>query len=296
MITAPPPPNEKERLRALQSYEILDTEPEAAFDDLTELASQLCGAPVALVSLLDAHRQWFKSHHGLDASETPRDLAFCAHAILKPGPLVVPDALADERFRDNPLVTGEPRVRAYAGVPLVDPDGHALGTLCVIDHAPRTFTPEALEVLQRLGRQVVAQLQLRRALRHARESAETQSRFLANMSHEIRTPLNGVIGLTGLLLDTHLATQQRELVATVRDCGEHLLALVDDILDYSKLEAGKLVLESTAFDLKALAERALAMVESASSPRKRLISGLADFFISSTFAVVMPNSSAATIA
>ena len=262
MITAPPPPNEKERLRALQSYEILDTEPEAAFDDLTELASQLCGAPVALVSLLDAHRQWFKSHHGLDASETPRDLAFCAHAILKPGPLVVPDALADERFRDNPLVTGEPRVRAYAGVPLVDPDGHALGTLCVIDHAPRTFTPEALEVLQRLGRQVVAQLQLRRALRHARESAETQSRFLANMSHEIRTPLNGVIGLTGLLLDTPLVTQQRELVATVRDCGEHLLALVDDILDYSKLEAGKLVLESTAFDLKALAERALAMVES----------------------------------
>ena len=262
MMSAPLPANEKDRLEALRAYEVLDTGPEQAFDDLTAIAARVCGTPIALVSLVDAHRQWFKSRHGLDATETPRELAFCAHAIQQREPLVVPDAEADARFFDNPLVRGEPRVRAYAGVPLVDPDGHALGTLCVIDHAPHEFPPEVLEVLQRLGRQAVAQLQLRRALRAAHEAAEAKSTFLANMSHEIRTPMNGVIGLTGLLLDAGLAAPQRELVATVHDCGEHLLALVDDILDYSKLEAGKVVLESVPFDLKELAERALAMVES----------------------------------
>ena len=262
MICAPLPANEKARLEALRACDVLDTDPELAFDDLTELAARICGTPIALVSLVDVHRQWFKSRHGLGATQTPRDVAFCAHAILQPGPLVVADAAADERFHDNPLVTGEPYVRAYAGVPLVDPDGHALGTLCVIDHAPHQFAPEVIDALQRLGRQAVAQLQLRRSRDAALQAAETKSRFLANMSHEIRTPLNGVIGLTGLLLDTELAAQQRELVATVRDCGEHLLALVDDILDYSKLEAGKVALESVPFDLKALAERVLAMVES----------------------------------
>jgi signal transduction histidine kinase/ActR/RegA family two-component response regulator len=267
MIPAPLPPDEKERLEALRACDVLDTDPELPFDDLTELAARICGTPIALVSLVDAHRQWFKSRHGLDATETPRDLAFCAHAILQPGPLVVPDASADERFHDNPLVTGAPHVRAYAGVPLVDPDGHALGTMCVIDHAPRQFTPEVLDALQRLGRQAVAQLQLRRSRDAAVQAAEAKSRFLANMSHEIRTPLNGVIGLTGLLLDTELAPPQREMVATVRDCGEHLLALVDDILDFSKLEAGKVALESVPFDLQALAERALAMVESQASAK-----------------------------
>jgi CheY-like chemotaxis protein len=134
--------------------------------------------------------------------------------------------------------------------------------MCVIDHAPHAFSAEVLDSLQCLGRQAVAQLQLRRARDAALAASETKSRFLANMSHEIRTPLNGVIGLTGLLLDSELAPPQRELAATVRDCGGHLLAVVDDILDYSKLEAGKLALESVSFDLRELAERAIAMLGS----------------------------------
>ena len=175
MISAPTPDTEPERLVTLRKYVILDTDPEQAFDDLTALASQICGTPIALVSLVDADRQWYKSHHGLDATETPRDLAFCAHAILKPDALfLIPDAHEDPRFADNPLVTGAPRVRAYAGVPLVSPEGHALGTLCVVDHEPRALSSAQQDALVRLGRQVVAQLELRRQVREAREARDAR--------------------------------------------------------------------------------------------------------------------------
>ncbi len=163
--------NENERLAALRGLGILDTPSEVAFDDLTQLAAFICGTPVALVTLVDEKRQWFKSKQGLKLCETPGEQAFCAHAILNPLQLlVVPDATADARFADNPLVTGNPNIRFYAGVPLLGPGGHALGTLCVIDIVPRRLSPEQTESLYALGRQAAAQIELRRqktALEHA---------------------------------------------------------------------------------------------------------------------------------
>ncbi len=161
-MRAPLAENEPERLKALREFEILDTLPEPAFDDLTALAAHICEAPIAVISLVDEHRQWFKSKVGLDATQTPRDVAFCAHAILQPDLFVVQDALTDKRFADNPLVTSDPHIRFYAGSPLVTDEGHALGTLCVIDRVPRTLKPDQEQALRVLTRHVTLQLELRR--------------------------------------------------------------------------------------------------------------------------------------
>ena len=169
MIAAKISGQESHRLAALKSYEILDTGAEAIFDDITHLASQICGTPIALITLIDANRQWFKSKIGINTAETPRELAFCAHAINAEGILEVPDAEMDIRFADNPLVVGEPKIRFYAGMPLTNPAGHRLGTLCVIDRVPRTLTEPQREALARLGRQVVAQLEARKSLQHEKE-------------------------------------------------------------------------------------------------------------------------------
>jgi signal transduction histidine kinase/DNA-binding response OmpR family regulator len=151
MITPPLPPNEGERIAALQALQILDTPHEERFDRVTRLAQRHFGVPIAVVSLIDVNRQWFKSCQGLDATETPRDISFCGHAILQEGPLVIPDATQDPRFAGNPLVTGAPHIRAYAGQPLKGPGGHALGTLCLIDYAPRAWRPEDLASLADLA-------------------------------------------------------------------------------------------------------------------------------------------------
>jgi GAF domain-containing protein len=158
------PPNEQARLEALRSYGILDTEGEEECDAITRLAAYLCGTPIALISLVDATRQWFKSKVGLDVDETTRDVSFCAHTILQSEPLVVPDAQKDPRFSQNPLVTSNTNIRFYAGMPLRSEKGLGLGSLCVIDKTPRQLAPEQIEGLEVLGRAVVTHLQLRRAL------------------------------------------------------------------------------------------------------------------------------------
>lgn len=165
------PKNEVKRLKVLWQYDVLDTVPEEVFDDLTDLAAHICEAPVAMISLVDENRQWFKARVGTSTKETSRDISFCAHAILNDGLLVISDATKDPRFSDNPMVTGPQKIRFYAGAPLVTPDGHALGTLCVLDKQPRKLRSEQLEALRVLAHHVVSQLELRR---HARELAEAR--------------------------------------------------------------------------------------------------------------------------
>jgi signal transduction histidine kinase/ActR/RegA family two-component response regulator len=172
-MIAPLPSNESERLQALHDYEILDTEPEPSFDEITTLAADVSGCPVATISLIDQDRQWYKSRLGLDIKETPRRDAFCAHTILEEKMVVVPDATKDPRFADNPYVLGDPKVRFYAGLPLVSPGGFAVGTLCVVDLKPRELTPDQRRALDSLARHVVTMLELRRALM-ARHRAETE--------------------------------------------------------------------------------------------------------------------------
>ena len=155
--------NEADRLKALAEYHLLDSVPEQAFDDLTQLAAQICGCPIALVSVVDETRQWFKSRLGIDTTETPREHSFCAHAILEPERLmIVPDAAHDARFANNPYVTRDPHIRFYAGAPLLTQNGHAIGSLCVIDRAPRKLADPQLAALRILGRQASYLLELRR--------------------------------------------------------------------------------------------------------------------------------------
>jgi PAS domain S-box-containing protein len=411
-MKAPVPENEAQRLAALRGLNILDTPPEMAYDELTALAAHICQTPIALISLVDEDRQWFKSKVGWTAGETSREIAFCAHTILQPDLLVVPDARADERFAKNPLVTSPPAIRFYAGAPLVTAEGHALGTLCAIDHQPRELTAEQARALRALSHQVVAQLHLRKQLveqnrinaelaranetlrvvvahrqraeqalreseqrldlamrvsrqgpweadlvakrvtpstqilgfsggpasidmeefealvhpedracraaaldavlsgrtslykaeyrmrdgqgqwawvyscgqviehdssgrparmigmaldvserkraeqelKHAKETAEaasrTKSEFLAHVSHEVRTPLNAILGMNELALDTPLTQQQRKYLSVAQSAAEALLEVINDLLDYSKIEAGKLELYRAAFSLR----------------------------------------------
>ncbi|WP_245563740.1 sensor histidine kinase [Spirosoma luteum] len=182
-----PNPVESNRIDALKSYEILDSLPEQDYDDITKLASEICQTPISLISLIDETRQWFKSNHGLPIRETPRELAFCAHAIINPNEtMVVTDSREDERFAQNPLVTGDPNIVFYAGVPLVDSDGFALGSLCVIDRTVRQLSQSQLAALKTLARQVVHMLELRRANAVLKESEERYRLLSVDLDQQVQ--------------------------------------------------------------------------------------------------------------
>lgn len=172
-MTAPDPKHERQRLKVLWQYEVLDTVPEEVFDELTELAARICEAPIALISLVEEDRQWFKSKVGMSLNETSREVSFCAHAIHQADLFVVSDAAKDPRFAQNPLVIAEPRIRFYAGAPLITADGYALGTLCVIDKVPRQLRPDQQQALRILARHVISQLELRR---RSRQLAQVRAR------------------------------------------------------------------------------------------------------------------------
>ncbi len=248
--------DELNRQKALHQLELLDTPPELPFDRLTDLARRIFETPIALISLVDARRQWFKSKCGISFQETPRSISFCAYTIQGEDVLVVNDASNHPQFRDSPLVTGDPKICFYAGAPLRLKSGHAIGTLCVADTKPRSFTEKECAELRLLAELVVGEAENRilrkrvgrrtASLRLARRLAESANRaksdFLSNISHELRTPLHAILNYAKIGAKRtekgDLDTVRKDL-SKIRSSGLRLLRLLNDLLDLEKLEAGK---------------------------------------------------------
>ncbi|MBC8767766.1 GAF domain-containing protein [Arenibacter sp. BSSL-BM3] len=242
------PQNEKERIKELDSYSILDTLPESDYDNLTTIAAEICGTPISLISLIDDKRQWFKSHHGLDATETPKEYAFCGHAINTPNDVfIVQDARMDERFHDNPIVTDDPHVIFYAGVPLVTEAGLPLGTLCVIDHKPNLLSQSQIRSLTALSKQVMNLLELRRnkilleqAITELEEKNEALERFALVAAHDLKSPLINISSLAQLFQNQYketLDSEGLEMLEMIIGSSDNLIGLIEGLLHYSKAES-----------------------------------------------------------
>jgi len=229
------------------SYDILDTIEEIDYDYITSIAAEICGTPIALISLIDDKRQWFKSHQGLTATETPKDIAFCAHAINTPEkPFIVEDSRKDKRFFDNPLVTGDPHVIFYAGVPLISDEGYPLGTLCVIDNQPKQLTEKQLIALNALSGQVINLLRLRKKnlelkqlLSDLEEKNKELEHFAYIAAHDLKSPLIGISGLLNLFSKNYsgiLDQEGIELLDMISDSSDRLKRLIDGLLEYSRCD------------------------------------------------------------
>jgi len=264
----PKPFNEQERVEALKALAILDTPREIAFDRIARLAAAVMRTPVALISLVDEDRQWFKSCVGVDLESSPREIAFCAHAIMGDDILVVLDATKDPRFRDNPFVTGEAHLRFYAGAPLVTRDKFRIGTLCVLDSEPRTeVTTRELALMNDLAVMAVKEIEGRHLVRHANDVlsqqlavAEAQAsagetakaNLMAMLSHELRTPLHAIIGFSEVLSAQTMGPlgnpEYKEYAEQIRQSGVHLLGLVGTLLNFASCERGEIALNDDTVD------------------------------------------------
>lgn len=250
MLPPPVPQNEQQRLAKLQAYGVLDTLPEESFDRVTRLAADILNVPIALVSLIDSDRQWFKSKVGLAADETSREISFCGHAILGDGLFEIQDATKDERFVDNPLVTAGPEIRFYAGAPLTTPDGLNIGTLCAIDTKPRRLDERERRLLLDLSHVVVDELELRVALKDsmttiANEVSQRslQNDFVSAVTHELRTPLTSIQGALRLIEAGAFGAVSDKLTEALSIASRNsatLLNLINDLLDFQKFSAGNM--------------------------------------------------------
>lgn len=263
MINPIIPENEIERLEVLKQYEILDTFSEREYDDITFLASQICGTPISLISLLDEKRQWFKSHHGIEASETSKEIAFCAHAINEPNDImIVADSRMDHRFHDNPLVTSNPHVVFYAGVPLVTPNGFPLGTLCVIDNEPRNLTDLQIEMLKILARQLMSLMELRISLIELRKSEQkqkelniTKDKLFSIIGHDLRGPIGGFKSLLQLLISGYDLSNTESLMKMLKVTHKSASStheLLENLLEWAKSQRNEIVFSPDKLNLFAI--------------------------------------------
>ncbi len=277
MPPAPIPANEAQRLEALARYDILDTEFEESYNELAEIAAYICNTPIALITLVDKDRQWFKAVVGVDVRETPRDVAFCAHAIHSPQVLVVPDATQDQRFADNPFVLQEPHVRFYAGAPLVTRDGFILGTICAVDLCPRELSQHQIRALQVLSHQVVNQMELRLSHRRLREYAAqleklntNKDRFFSTLAHDLKTPFNAILNLTQILKeDADNLTQAdiKELAQDIHSTSEQAYRLMDNLLQWSLFETGAMRYQPAPLSLQEIAVNVISLLRPLASTK-----------------------------
>ncbi|TNC82479.1 MAG: histidine kinase [Oleiphilus sp.] len=266
MQVAEIPDNEQERLEELLKYELLDTEDEQALDELTQLASDICGVPISLISLVDEKRQWFKSRVGLDAKETSRDVAFCSHAILEDHIFEVKNALEDSRFADNPLVTEGPNIRFYAGAPLVTREGLSLGTLCVIDREPKELDARQRKALETLSKQVVRQLELRLQYRRLKRMNEEREKFYAILAHDLRSPFTGILGFSRILKESAPSLGPDKIVELsdqILNSSLTLFQLLDEILQWSQNRLGVMDCEIETHNLSELLKSSMELLDEA---------------------------------
>jgi signal transduction histidine kinase len=251
------PGNEEGRLKQLASYDLLDTLPEQDFDDITKIASEICHTEISLISLIDEDRKWIKSHHGTDLKETAREHAFCAHAINYPDELfMVKDARKDDRFRDNPMVSDAPNIVFYAGFPLVDKQGYALGSLCVIDHKPKELNDKQISSLRALSKQVINLIELRKRQTDTKkmlQKLEIRNKELEEFAfiaaHDIKSPIYNINSLAYLLMYDYgeqIDDEGKKIVNMIRKSAQRLGTMIDNLLEYRRSDK---VLEESFTDI-----------------------------------------------
>jgi signal transduction histidine kinase len=259
-------PQEKERIRELFSLDILDTKTETQYNELVQLASTITDCPVSLISLVDSNRQWFKAKHGLEETETPRDISFCTHAIeAEDDFFIVEDATKDPRFSDNPLVVENPNIKFYAGRKLTTSKGFNIGTLCVIDTKKKKLSDQQKNQLNLISKQIIYLIESRRELANEKIKSTKAMAFISSISHEIRTPLTSVIGYTDVISKAIKDQESKKIIAdhieTIKNNANHLGSLIGDVLDFTKLESGKVNINIESVSLPSIMKQIKSLLQ-----------------------------------